>query len=435
MSEVVPQENQNDERRRVVFIEGAAAMGGVQFSTLYVAQNLSSDLWQPVVLCPQDGDLPAACRRLGIAVEILAQPKLRSTSFRIRNDVRLPNPAAWLWDGAAMLVTMLRVKRFLAKNKPSLVVTKGLFPHLYGSVPARSVGIPCIWHVQDLISERFFALYRRAFALTARLLPDHVIADGAAIARQLPGLKNRTSVILNGVDCNVFRPGREASKTRQEFGVPADAFVIGHVGRMTPWKGQQYLLEAFAQVAAAAPRAYLVFVGDPVFDTDAYQRKLVELAARLGLTERVKFVGYRHDLPEVLAALDVFAFTSVEKDTSPLTLLSALAAGLPIVAFDIEGVRELVTEGKPLLLTPLKDLEALAAALLRLIAEPELRRRLGSLARRHAENNFSLEQHIARVEQIFREVAQHRRSVFRETGAPDHGLVNGGTIAKHSLRP
>ena len=434
MSEINHQVTSAGEPRRVVFVEGAAAMGGVQFSTLYLAQRLNPTLWKPVVLCSEEGDLPDACRHSGIEVHVLEQPKLRSTSFRIRNDVRLPNPVAWAWDAAAMLLTTRRVAHFLAETKASLVVTKGLFPHIYGGLAARRVGVPCIWHVQDFISERFLGLYRRAFGLGARLLPDHVIADGAAISRQLPSVKDRTSVILNGIDCHVFRPGLEATAVREEFGVPSGAIVIGHVGRMTPWKGQHYLLEAFARVAREAPNAYLVFVGDPVFDTDTYQDKLLDLTAKLGLTERVKFAGYRHDMPEVLAAMDVFAFTSVEKDTSPLTLLSAMATGLPIVAFDIEGVREVVDEGEQLLLTPLKDTNALADSVLRLISDPELRRRLSASARRQGEQRFSLEQHVASIEQVFQDVHQRPRTVVAKPELIDHPLVNGRTVAKHSLR-
>ena len=419
-------------------------MGGVQFSTLYLAQLLDPALWQPVVVCPEDGNLPDACRRLGIEVLILPQPRLRSTSFRVGNDVRLPNPAAWVWDAVAMLETARRVRAFLKQARAELVVTKGLFSHFYGGLAARTLGIPSIWHVQDFISERFLGCYRRAFALAARLLPDHVIADGAAIGRQLPRLKDRTSVILNGVDCEVFRPGRASAELRHEFGIPAGSIVIGHVGRMTPWKGQHYLIQAFARVVRDAPNTYLLLVGDPVFDSDAYQIKLLDLTAKLGLTEKVIFAGYRQDMPEVLAAADVFAFTSVEKDTSPLTLLSAMAAGLPIVAFDIEGVRE-VTDGEQLLLTPVKDVEALGEALLRLMADPGLRQSLGVSARAQAEDKFSLERHTASIEQVFLDVCS-RLSLSQPdpvATAPgsdypeltEHSLVNGRTVAKHSLRP
>jgi len=423
--------------RKVVFVECAAAMGGVQFSTLYLVQHLDPALWKPIVVCPEEGDLTDACRRLGIQAHVLEQPKLRSTSFRIRNDVRLPDPTAWLWDGVAMLIAVRRLARFLAQTKPHLVVTKGLFPHFYGGLAARKLHIPCIWHVQDFISEQFLGLYRRAFGLAARLLPDHIIADGAAISRQLSPVADRISVILNGVDANVFRPGIDGASVREELGLPAGAIVIGHVGRMTPWKGQHYLLEAFAPIAREVPNAYLVFVGDPVFDTDSYQRKLLSLTAKLGLEERVRFAGYRHDMPEVLAAMDVFAFTSVEKDTSPLTLLSAMAAGLPIVAFDIEGVRELIDEDEQLLLAPSREADALAESLLRLLSDPELRRRLSVSARRQAEGKFSLERHVTSIEKVFLNLHQQTRSAFRKPlpSVADHTLANRRTVAKHSLHP
>src|SRR5882672_10642947 len=432
MSESIQQGNCGGEPRLVVFVECAAAMGGVQFSTLYLAQHLDPALWKPVVVCPEDGDLPDACRRLGLEVHVFEQPKLRSTSFRIRNDVRLPDPTAWLWDGVAMLVAVRRLARWLAQTNPDLVVTKGLLSHLYGGLAARKLGIPCIWHVQDFISERFLGLYRRAFSLAASLLPDHIIADGAAIRRQLSAVADRISVILNGVDTNVFRPGIDGARLREELNLPTGAIVIGQVGRMTPWKGQHYLLEAFAPVAREVPNAYLVFVGDPVFDTDSYQNKLLELTAKLGLEKRIRFAGYRHDLPQVLAAMDVFAFTSVEKDTSPLTLLSAMAAGLPIVAFDIEGVRELIDEDEQLLLVETGDAEALTESLLRLLSNQKLRRRLSLSARRQAESKFSLQRHVMCVERVFLDLDQRSRAALEKPfpSVTDHQLANGRTVAK-----
>jgi glycosyltransferase involved in cell wall biosynthesis len=427
----------NSKPRKIVFVECAAAMGGVQFSTLYLVQHLDPARWKPIVVCPEEGDLINACRCLGIQAQVLEQPKLRSTSFRIGNDIRFPNPLAWLWDGVATLVAVRRLARFLQQTTPHLVVTKGLFSHFYGGMAARKLGVPCIWHVQDLISERFFGFYERAFGLAARLLPDRIIADGAAIGRQLRCVEDRVSIILNGVDSNVFHPGIDGAGVRTELDLPDGAIVIGHVGRMTPWKGQHYLLEAFARIAREVPNAYLVFVGDPVFDTDSYQNKLLKLTADLGLADRVRFAGYRHNLAEVLASMDVFAFTSVEKDTSPLTLLSAMATGLPIVAFAIEGVRELIDEDEQLLLVRPRKTEALAELLLRLLSDPDLRRRLSTSVRRLAESEFSLERHVTNMEQVFVNLEQQTRSPFTKQvpSVADHTLVNGRTVAKHSLRP
>jgi glycosyltransferase involved in cell wall biosynthesis len=391
---------------KIVFVESAAAMGGVQFSTLYLVQRLKPSLWEPIVVCTDEGDLSEACRSSGVAVHILNIPRLRSTSFRIgRNAARVPNPLNWTWDGWATLVATRKLARFLRQVNPDLIVSKGLFSHFYGGLAARQLGIPCVWHLQDFISERFWKLYQRFFAQVARWLPDHVVADGASISRQLHRtVPNRITVIHNGVDANVFRPGLDGRRIRETLGIPLDAMVVGHVGRMTPWKGQHYLLEAFASIAAMTENVYLLFVGAPVFDSDAYQRELVNLTASLGINDRVKFAGYRHDLPFVLAAMDVFAFTSVEKDTSPLTLLSAMSSGLPIVAFDIEGVREVLPPGEQLLV-PVGQVDWLTRSIHKLLTNAPLRRQLADSARRLAVSEFGIESYVSRMQNAFLKVA------------------------------
>ena len=399
----------NDNRLTIVFVESAAAMGGVQFSTLYLAQHLNSTTWRPVVVCPEEGDLTRACRSSGITVHILNCPQLRSTSFRIgRTSACVPNPVNWAWDGWATLLAARKLAGFLRQINPDLLVSKGLFSHFYGGLVARQLGIPCVWHVQDFISERFWKLYQRFFGQVARWIPDSVVVDGASIGHQLPRtVQDRITVIHNGVDTRVFRTNLDGRCIRRDLGIPLDALVVGHVGRMTPWKGQHYLLEAFASIVGETKNVYLLFAGAPVFDSDAYQRGLVNLTSRLGLNDRVKFAGYRRDLPFVLAAMDVFAFTSVEKDTSPLTLLSAMSCGLPVVAFDIEGVREVLPPGEQLL-APVGQVDLLARSIQQLLSDIALRRQLGASARRRAESEFRIERHVSRMQKAFLKTAAYR---------------------------
>ena len=390
-----------DKPRPVVFVESAAAMGGVQFSTLYLAQRLDRTEWKPIVVCPADGELTRACRDTGVETHVLEQRGLRSTSVRVGSTLRLPNPAAWAWNGFALAAAARKLRRFLTESRPALVITKGLSAHFFGGLAARKLGIPCVWHAQDLVSERSLGVYRRAFSLAARCLPSQIIVDGASIEKQLPrSVRSRVTVIHNGVDINVFRPGLDGSGVRHKLGIPADHLVLGHVGRMTPWKGQHYLIEAFARIANDHPNVSLLLAGAPVFDNDSYQRRLLSMAAVFGLQDRIKFAGYRHDLPKVLTAMDIFAFTSTEKDTSPLALLSAMSCGLPIVAFDIEGVKELMTSDQ-CLLTPVGRIKELAASLKTLIVDEGLRHRLGVNARKVVVNKLGLDLYTSRIEQVF----------------------------------
>jgi glycosyltransferase involved in cell wall biosynthesis len=262
-----------------------------------------------------------------------------------------------------------------------------------------------VWHVQDFISERTFGIYRRAFGLAARFLPEQIIVDGNSIAEQLPqSLRPRITVILNGVDTKLFRPGLDGTIVRQELDIPHDDLVIGNLGRMTPWKGQHYLIEAFASIAGDNPNVTLLLIGSPVFDNDSYQRRLLKTVADLGLEGRVKLPGYRHDTANVLAAMDIFAFTSVEKDTSPLALLSAMASGLPIVSFDIAGARELMADDNQFLVVPVADVARLSDALASVVANENLREFLATAARKQAVSEFDVEIYRERIEQVFRKV-------------------------------
>jgi glycosyltransferase involved in cell wall biosynthesis len=397
--------------RTVVFVESAAAMGGVQFSTLYLAQRLDRARWKPIVVCPEEGDLPQACRDAGVETQVLEQTGLWSTSVRVGARLRLPNPVAWTWNAYSIGAATRALRRLLTQAHADLVVTKGLSSHFSGGFAARKLGIPCVWHVQDFISERSFGVYRRAFGRAARWLPNQIIVDGISIEKQLPrSLQPRITVVHNGIDTSTFRPGLDSTGVREELGIGRDQLVVGHVGRITPWKGQHYLIEAFARIANKAPNVTLLLVGSPVFDNDAYQRRLLSLVAQFGLNERVKFAGYRHDIPRVLLAMDVFAFTSIEKDTSPLALLSAMSCGLPIVAFDIQGVRELLDGQKQLLTVPVGQIDALSASLLELIADKQLRLQLGQSVRQLAERRFTLDRHVMNVEQVFLKTNQHLSS-------------------------
>lgn len=387
--------------RKVIFIGSASDMGGVEFSTLYLASHLNPMLWNVTVVCPREGRLSSACRDAGVRAEIVPMPDLISTSFRVgKVDTRFPNLIAWLWNGLAILLAASRLWRFLSQNATDLVVTKGVYAHFCGGLAARRAGVKCIWHVQDFISERFGGLYRSVFGLLAGSLPDGIVVDGTAIARQLPyRIQNRVSIVLNGVDTQSFRPGRDGDAVRKQLGIAVDDVVIGHAARITPWKGQHHLLEAFGEIAKRYPQARLLLVGAPTFDNDIYEQKLRVRTQELELSHQVVFAGFRSDLPQVLSAMDIFAYPSVEKDTSPLALLSAMASGLPVVAFDIDGVREVL--GETGVLIPVKDECKLADAMELMLQDAALRKLMGIQSREKAVAQFSLEKYVVGMEAAF----------------------------------
>jgi len=153
------------------------------------------------------------------------------------------------------------------------------------------------------------------------------------------------------------------------------------------------------------------------------------MSARFGLEQRIKFAGYRYDLPNVLAAMDVFAFTSIEKDTSPLALLSAMACGLPVIGFDIAGVRELIAGEDQFVLVPVEDVGELSRALSRVLTNEKLRRTLGAAARKRATADFDLETYTARIEQVLRKALLNSQSSVEATLPENHQTASGLNIS------
>jgi glycosyltransferase involved in cell wall biosynthesis len=239
----------------------------------------------------------------------------------------------------------------------------------------------------------------------ARRVPAAVSAIGPQIVRQLPiALRERARVVYNAVDPAKFVVREEADQTRAELGIERRDIVIGNAARLTPWKGQHHLLDAFARVAAAVPNAKLLLVGGSLFGDAEYQSRLRRRADQPDLKGRVVFAGHRQDMRAMFSIMDVFAYCSVEKDICPLSLLEAMSAGLPLAVFDIEGAREAIADQQEGLLVPTGDASALAAALLRLIESRELRQRLGASARDRVERQFSIGQHVVRMQEVFEEV-------------------------------
>lgn len=387
-----------DFRPLIALVDVSSKMAGVEFSTLYLAQHLDRDRFRVVVICPEEGDLPERCRAAGVDVVIMPSPCFMPTSIEI-GRIRIPNPFSWAIDALRLIKLARRHAALYRQLDAALICTKGIFAHLYGTLAARIARCPVVIHMQDLLANPLYIVF---FGMFARLA-QRVIADGTPIYNQLAPFvgAERVDLIYNGVDLEQFSTAVSGESVRAEWGIDADTVLIGNVARLTSWKGQDVLLKAFIRLAPDYPKAKLVLVGSPVFHGDAFEADLRRTAAESGFSDRIIFAGFRWDLPKVLAALDLFVYPSIRKDTSPLSLVSAMASGIPIVASDVGGVAELMTHNHDSLIVAASDVNDLVKALRRLLDDPGLRKSLGAAARRTAEDSLSLSVFVRRCEAAF----------------------------------
>ncbi len=217
-----------------------------------------------------------------------------------------------------------------------------------------------------------------------------------------PELEPKARVVFNGIDTAVFDPAlpNGGAEARTELGIPAGALVVTCVAAFRPEKGHDKLLRAFAAAAAGLPETYLVLAGDGPTRPAARQ-----LAAELGISERVKFPGPVTNVRRLLAGSDVTVLASTAVETFSIAMLESMAMAVPMVATDMGGTREAVLEGETGLLVPPGDVGALARALTRILGDPDLRARLGRDARTLVVNRFTEEKMVRETEQVLQQAA------------------------------
>ena len=190
---------------------------------------------------------------------------------------------------------------------------------------------------------------------------------------------------------------------REQLGCAPEAFVWLTVGRLEPVKNHLELLRAFREVAAGHPHARLLIAGQGSLQA-ATEQRIVEL----GLADRVRLLGLRRDIPDLLNAADAFVLPSLWEGM-PLTLLEASATALPIVATDVGGNSEVVLDGKTGYLVPPQEAKALTQAMLRVMLLSENDRiAMGQAGRAHVVQNFDLERVVDRWESLYRELLQRK---------------------------
>jgi glycosyltransferase involved in cell wall biosynthesis len=233
------------------------------------------------------------------------------------------------------------------------------------------------------------------------------VAIAEEVARTFETLYNYPNPILipNGVSIDAFSPDREVrQRVRRELEVEPQTLVFVHVGRFAAVKNHEMLVAAFAQLVGQQPLpTELWLVGDGEL------REAVQHQVRaLGIESRVRFLGVRSDIPDLLRAADVFVFPS-RWEGNPLSVMEAMAAGLPVIATAVGGVPELVEEGASGILVPNEDLHGLVAAMQRMAQNPDLREQMGHAARCRAVERFDIRQTVRAYEALYEELLQRRR--------------------------
>ncbi|MCX7982781.1 MAG: glycosyltransferase family 4 protein [Syntrophales bacterium] len=327
---------------------------------------------------------------------------LREKGIEIVHLPYLTRPISPIKD----ILALTRLYQYFKKTKPVIVHTHTSKAGILGRFAAYLARTPIICHTphghvfwgyfSPLETNIFILLEKIAARITDRLImltpqerDDHLLYHIAA--------PEKFEIIHSGVDLLPFlKVGRsERERMRTAMSIKEDEFVVGTVGRLTGIKGHRYLLSAFSLFLRMGGEGILIIVGDGELRSD-----LEEKARVLKISDRVHFLGWRRDVADIMASFDVFVLPSLNEGMGKV-IVEAMASGLPIIASQIGGIKNLVAPGENGFLTPPGDEENLAASLMILYKQPHKRAEMGLRGREKAAL-YSKEAMVEKIDHLYR---------------------------------
>jgi glycosyltransferase involved in cell wall biosynthesis len=370
---------------RVLFLHSSSGRYGADRQLALLATGLDRARFVPLVVLPAEGELCQDLRSAGVEVLVRPVPVLRRGLTHPAGLMRLG--ASVIYDGAGLGRLARRRRVGLVHSNTSVV--------LGGAAAARLARVPHLWHVREIYTRfaSFWPAYRRLLE-TAAALP----CVSRATAEQFRS-SARTEVVPDGLAIDPSRAPRDVA--RRVLGLDPDAEVIAVLGRISDWKGQDVLVRALAEPALRDRGALGLIAGTPWPGAEVRLDRVLALAARLGVTDRLRLLGFRPDVENVYGAADLIAVPSTEPDPLPGAAVEAAAAGCTVVASAHGGLPEIIRDGATGRLVAPRDAALLAQVCAELLDSPSERERLGAAAAEDARERFAPARHIERMAALY----------------------------------
>ena len=370
---------QNFQKNKIKLIHAVFSLdtGGLEKLLVEMLKRLDRDFFDVSVYClTEEGAVSKEIERLGL--------KIRYFNKQDGICYKLP----------------FKIARFLKAEKADLIHTHDSSANFYGGIAARLAGVNVILNTEHggiyFESNRKKAINRFLTALNTKQ-----ICVSESIKKDLESMKvsnRRLITINNGIDLKIFEPAVDKLYKRKSMGVRENDFVITNVGRFSREKNQRLLLDAAQDILEVIPNAKIVFVGD-----GELKEQLEDKAKAKGLAGRVFFLGTRNDVPEILKASDCFVNCSVSESFG-LAIVEAMAAGMPVIATDVGGVKEIITNNETGILIKADDKEALIKAVLRIRDDVAYRTEIIKNAKERANKRYNIDNMVQEYSNLYKEV-------------------------------
>ncbi|QLE41451.1 glycosyltransferase family 4 protein [Nostoc sp. C052] len=377
---------------KILFLDQSGKPGGAELCLIDIAKPYGD---RALVGLFADGPFKDLLQQNNIPVEVLA-----TQAIQVRKESSLLQGFKSLGQLAPLIIKVVKKARkydlIYANTQKALVV---------GALASFFSRRPLVYHLHDILSKEHFSQTNLRIAINlANRFASLVIANSQASKTafvQAGGKQNIIEVIYNGFDPKTYQPDEsDINKLQQQLELQGK-FVVGHFSRLAPWKGQHILIDALAK---CPPEVTVILVGDALFGEQEYVQNLHQQVTQLGLENRVKFLGFCSDIPQLMSACNLVAHTSTSPEPFGRVIVEAMLCGKPVVAAKAGGVMELVEHGiNGFLVTPGEPQE-LAQVIITCLHETEITATIASNARTTASLRFD----VATINQQIAQLLSHK---------------------------
>jgi len=373
-----------------ILILGASSdlYGGSKILAI-VANILQEGKHKPIVVVSEHGELIGELNRLGVEVRIVRLGILRRKYFSvpgILNRIKV-NRSAWKALG-----------KLIDEEKIDIVYsnTTGV---LIGAFLAKKKNIKHIWHIHEIITKP--KTFTRILGRLVNKYADNVIVVSDAVKNHWKEYINTTNInrIYNGIDTSIYT--RSEGLLRKELNLKETDLLIGMIGRVNHWKGQDFFIDIARQILNHEPDTKFIIAGDAYPGNEHLVDKMLDRLNNELPPQSVFYIGYRTDIPSILKSIDIFVLPSILPDPFPTVILEAMASSKPVVATNHGGALEMVAHMETGIIIPHDNVEESAEELLKLIRDREKMVTMGELGNIRINTLFSLEKFRASILKLF----------------------------------
>jgi glycosyltransferase involved in cell wall biosynthesis len=409
-------------RLRVLYIQKPPG-GGTATGLYDLVRGLNLELYEPIVLFLQPNIYFDKFKELDIKVlcyNKMFHSGIKNVSAVYKRDIAASLSKVANWIGVAYvtlkqcyllirkdLTVAYKISRLINDLKIDIVHQNNNLPAdratVLGAIFAK---VPQVCHIRTLkrlsYIEKVLSRFIHAFIYMSKSIENLYIQEGIPV--------KKGNIIYDAFNADEYEiiDAKQVSEIKSDFGILNGERLVGNVGRIVRWKGQDVFIKAMAEVIKKDPRIKAIIVGptNSSIEQKIFFNELKKLTNELGLANHVIFTGFRSDIPQIMASSDVIVHSSTEPEPFGRVIVEGMLAGKPVVATAAGGVLDIIHDEVTGLLVPIKDSKAMANAISYFLKNPEIAKRISDKSKEDAIRRFNVNQHVKAVQNIYQQIME-----------------------------